>query len=334
MTLDDLRLFVATCEAGSLSAVARRLGTSQPAVSQHIRRLERELDIALFERGRRGVTPTAAGQILLTAATDALGALDAGRRELYRLRHGAGGSLRVATGGTTLRHFMTRPLAEFRRRYPAVTFEYVSATSTRQCLDALRADHADVAFVTLAGDEELERRPVLRTPWVLVVAADDPLAAGPPPRPAELHDIHPIGMPTHATSRAQLENELAAHGVRLRFSATVDDWDTAVQLVELGVGQSIVPALWVHDLAARPGLRALTLDGLHPVTFGWAARRWEALPPYAHTFVMLVDQEFGRLEPAAQAELLGSHSGSTAMRSRSRATTTGPSKPPARTSFT
>ncbi|MGH9232554.1 MAG: LysR family transcriptional regulator, partial [Acidimicrobiales bacterium] len=50
MTLDDLRVFVATCEAGSLSAVAREVGTSQPAVSQHIRRLERELDVTLFER--------------------------------------------------------------------------------------------------------------------------------------------------------------------------------------------------------------------------------------------------------------------------------------------
>lgn len=304
MTLDDLRLFVATCEAGSLSAVARRFGTTQPAVSQRVRRLERAFDMALFERGRRGVTPTAAGRILLTAAADALGALDAGRRELDRLREGAGGSLRVSTGGTTLRHFMTRPLAEFRRRYPAVTFDYVSASSTRQCLDALRTDRADLAFVTLAGADELERRPTVRTPWVLVVATDDPLTAGPPPRVADLHAIHPIGMPTHATSRAQLDDDLTDHGVRLRYSATVDDWDTAVQLVELGVGQSIVPALWVHDLAARPGLRALTLDELLPVTFGWATRRWEALPLYARAFVALVDEGFGRLEPAARAELL------------------------------
>jgi DNA-binding transcriptional LysR family regulator len=111
-------------------------------------------------------------------------------------------------------------------------------------------------------------------------------------------------MPANATSRARLEDELAAHGVRLRYSATVDDWDTAIQLVELGVGRSIVPALWVHDLATRPGLRALALDELRPVTFGWAARRWEALPPYAHTFVTLVDQELARLEPEARAELL------------------------------
>src|SRR5262245_31026997 len=249
MTLDDLRVFAAACAAGSLSAVARDLGRSQPAVGQHIRRLERELGLALLERGRRGVGPTAAGRILLAATTDALGALDAGWRELGRLRDGARGSLRVATGGPTLRHFMTGPLARFRRRYPAVAFEYVSAASTRQCLDALRADDADLAFVTLGGVDELEARPAIRTPWVLVLSADHPRAAV-PPAVDDLADVHPIGMPAGTTSRAQLESELAARGVRLRFSTTVDDWDTAVQLVELGVGESIVPALWVHDLAA------------------------------------------------------------------------------------
>jgi DNA-binding transcriptional LysR family regulator len=304
MTLDDLRLFVAACDAGSLSAAARRHGTSQPAVSQHVRRLERELDVALLERGRRGVAPTAAGRILLTSATEALGALDAGRRELDQLRRGAGGTLRVATGGPTFRHFMTRPLAGYRRRHPGVTFEYVSATSTRGCLDALRAGAADLAFVTLAGDQGLEPRPSVRTPWVLVVAAADPLARGGEARPADLRSVPLVGMPESSASRAQLEADLAGHGVRVRFGATVDDWDTAVQLVELGVGRAVVPAMWVHDLADRTALRARPLRGLAPVTFGWVARRWEALPPHARAFAALVDAGFRAMEPAARVEVL------------------------------
>jgi len=304
MTLDDLRLFVAACEAGSLSAVAARMGTSQSAVSQHVRRLERELDVALLERGRRGVTPTAAGRILLGAARDALGSLDAGRRELDWLRTGSGGYLRVTTGGTTLRHFMTRPLAEFRDRYPAITFDYVSAASTSGCLRALRADDADVAFVTLAGDHGLEGRPTLRTPWVLVVPAGDGLAGRAAVDPAELRSLQLIGMPAGATSRGELEAGLGEHGVRLHLGTTVDDWDTAVRLVELGVGRSVVPALWVHDLAARPALAAVPVAGLPPLTFGWVARRWDALPGYARDFVALVDGALAALEPAARAEML------------------------------
>lgn len=210
----------------------------------------------------------------------------------------------MTTGGTTLRHFMMRPLAEFRDRYPAITFDYVSATSTTQCLRALRSDHADVGFVTLVEDQGLERRPALRTRWVLVLSADDALTQRTALEPAELRTLPLIGMPAHATSRGQLEDDLTTHGVRIHVSATVDDWDTAIQLVELGVGRSIVPALWVHDLAARPGLRALPITGLPPLTFGWVARRWDALPSYAQAFVALVNEGFTRLEPAAHAEIL------------------------------
>lgn len=304
MTLDDLRVFVAACEAGSLSAVGSRLGTSQSAVSQHMRRLERELEVTLLERGRRGVTPTAAGRILLAAASDALGALDAGRRELDQHRNGANGCLRVTTGGTTLRHFMTGPLAEFRERHPAVTFDYVSAVSTTQCLNALRSDDADLAFVTLVGHQGLEQRPSVRTRWVLVVPADDPFAERAALDPTDLQALHLIGMPAHATSRGELETDLVRHGVRLHISTTVDDWDTAIQLVELRVGRSIVPALWIHDLATRPALRAIPITALPPLTFGWVARRWNALPGYANDFVALVNQGFTQLEPAALAKVL------------------------------
>ncbi|MFE2338490.1 LysR family transcriptional regulator, partial [Streptomyces sp. NPDC059431] len=64
MTLDDLRVFVAVCRSGSLSAVARDLGRTQSAVSQHIRRLEKETGAVLLERHPRGVSPTEAGRIL------------------------------------------------------------------------------------------------------------------------------------------------------------------------------------------------------------------------------------------------------------------------------
>lgn len=63
----------------------------------------------------------------------------------------------------------------------------------------------------------------------------------------------------------------------------------------------------VAGTSSQTGIRdrvAHTLDELPPVTFGWATRRWEALPPYARTFVALVDEGFGRLEPAARTELL------------------------------
>ena len=64
MTLEDLRILVAACEAGSMSTLARELHRTQSSVSQHIARLEAELGIRLFERHARGIQPTAAGKVL------------------------------------------------------------------------------------------------------------------------------------------------------------------------------------------------------------------------------------------------------------------------------
>lgn len=75
VTLDDLRAFVAVCEAGSLSAVARDLGCTQSAVSQRVKRLEREAGIGLLGSRPRGVAPTQAGRILHRAAADGIAGL-------------------------------------------------------------------------------------------------------------------------------------------------------------------------------------------------------------------------------------------------------------------
>ncbi len=304
MTLEDLRNFLAVCDAGSLSAVARDRGVSQSAISQQIRRLERDIGVPLFERGRRGVLQTAAGRILLAAARESLGSLDTARRHLDRLKSGDVGALRVATGGTTLRHFMIRPLAAFRRRHPGITFDYVSASSTTQCLDALRNDQADLAYVTIGADDTLQLVPTVRTEWVLVVGSGDGLANRADLRPRDLRSIRAIAMPAHATSRSQLDQQLAGHGVQLQFAATVDDWDTAIHLVELGVGHAIVPALWIHDLQRHRRLDALPIHGLEPVTFGWAARTWDVVPDYAKTFASMVNDGIAALGPAARVEVI------------------------------
>src|SRR5262249_15431283 len=102
MTLEDLRLFVAACEAGSLSAVARAEGCTQPGAAHPCPCLARELAAPLLERTSRGVMVTAAGRILYEAATASLGALALALREIERERRGEGGRLAIATGGTTV----------------------------------------------------------------------------------------------------------------------------------------------------------------------------------------------------------------------------------------
>ncbi|WP_436786748.1 LysR family transcriptional regulator [Yinghuangia sp. YIM S10712] len=290
MTLDDLRNFVAACRHGNLSTVARELSCTQSAVSQHIRRLEREVGLDLLERLPRGVAPTEAGRILYTAAAEGLSGLDLALRRLHDLRDGHGGAVRIATGATTVRHFMTDAIVEFRRRYPHTSLEFQTENSSRTCLAAVSAGHADLAWVTI-GDpvRGIQQRPVAALRWMLAVRRDDPLAERDRLDLGDLAGIHHIRLPETSTSRARLDAHLAAHDIRPPATTGVADWDTAKLLAELGLGHAVVPD--VPDPARPPDgpLRLIPISGLPPLTVGWAARQWRALAPAAREFADFVE---------------------------------------------
>jgi len=292
MTLDDLRVFIAVCEARNLSAVARAMSCSQSAVSQHVKRLERETGLTLLERRPRGVAPTLAGEILHRAAADGIGGLDGALRQLEDLRRGVGGTIRIATGATTVRHFMSTAVAGFRARHPDVTLQFVTADSSRRCLEAVRRHDADLAWVTIGPPlQDVEQRPSYDMPWVLAVHAGDALSHRESFAPEDLAGISYIELPRHSTSRVQLEAHLERHGVRLASTTGVADWDTALLLAELGLGHAVLPALpgWTRG----PGnvVRLIPITGLPPLSAGWAVRQWDALSPPAREFADTVVAE-------------------------------------------
>ncbi|PBC64137.1 LysR family transcriptional regulator [Streptomyces sp. Tue6028] len=298
MTLDDLRVFVAVCRAGSLSAVARELGCTQSAVSQHVRRLEREVGVGLVERQARGVVPTRAGRLLERAAAEGISGLDLALQRLDEMVRGGGGAVRIATGGATVRHFMADAVVEFRQRYPRVSLEFQTENSSRSCFEALGDHGLDLAWVTLGPPERgVEQRTVVSLPWVLAVRADDELAERERIEGEELAGMRLIGLPENSTSRAHLDASYRELGVPSGASDTsVADWDTAVLLAGLGLGHAVVPALpgWGPG---RDGLRFVPVPALPPLPVGWAVRQWDALSPAARAFADTVTHHCRPSEP-------------------------------------
>ncbi|WP_035841388.1 LysR family transcriptional regulator [Kitasatospora azatica] len=291
MTLDDLRVFVAACESGNLSAVARDLSRTQSAISQHVRRLEAELGLTLLERRPRGVVPTQAGRILHRAAAQGIGQLDLALRQLRDLRDGESGTVRIATGATTVRHFMSAGVVRFRRQFPEVDLEFRTETSSRGCFDALAAQEADLAWITIgAAARGIEQRPVLSLPWVLAVHAEDPLARRSTVELADLAGVQPIRLPQNSAGRAHLDGQLAHPAGEPGATTSVADWDTAILLAELGLGHAVVPTLPGWRPADHPALRFVPIPHLPPLTVGWAVRQWDALSPLAREFAQLVER--------------------------------------------
>ncbi|RZU16922.1 LysR family transcriptional regulator [Streptomyces sp. BK239] len=300
MTLEDLRVFVAVCRAGSLSAVARELGCTQSAVSQHVKRLERETGVGLLERRPRGVVPTQAGRILEAAAAEGIAGLGLALRQVRDLSDGVSGYVRVATGATTVRHFMSDALVAYRRAHPGVNLEFRTVSSGRGSFDALADGTLDLAWITLGPPVRgIEQRRVVDLPWMLAVPADDPLAGLPHVDVADLRDVRLIRLPPNSASAAHLDASCARFGVRFSYDTGVADWDTALLLAELGVGRAVVPALPGLSQPADGALRLIPVPALRPLPVGWAVRRWDALSPPARAFADLVIEQRGRTASAS-----------------------------------
>jgi DNA-binding transcriptional LysR family regulator len=288
VTLEDVRVFVAVYELESLSAVARRLGRTQPAVRHHVARLERELRVPLLERRPKGVTPTAAGRVLYEALRAGLSAIQGGIRDVERFRDGDAGELRITTGGTTVRHLLREAVVQFRRRFPDALLRFEPTNSTRQCLETLLRDEADLAFVSIGGEARaLEQRVAVEVPFVLVTPTGDTRARRKRVEIGDLQGLRYISLPARTATYALIDRVFAEHGIRLETTATVDDFDTAILFVELGLGHAIVPAIHARQIRGSAQARAVPIAGFPAASLGWAARHWAALSPLALEFVRI-----------------------------------------------
>ncbi|HEY9417498.1 MAG TPA: LysR family transcriptional regulator [Pseudonocardia sp.] len=178
MDLRALRLFVVIAEEGSIHAGARRLMITQPAVSQTLRKLEREVGGALVIRTSRGIQLTPAGVALLDHGRDILSRMDAASNLVRGIARTGNQVLRVGLmSGTASAGDLTFPIvAAFRERHPQVRLT-VSDLSFDDQFEALVTGRVDVALVRPpCDDERLEIVDLFCEPTVLCFSVQHRLA--------------------------------------------------------------------------------------------------------------------------------------------------------------
>jgi DNA-binding transcriptional LysR family regulator len=152
MELRHLKYFVAVAEELHFGRAAERLFIAQSALSQQIQSLEAELEVPLFERTKRWVRLTSAGQALLEDARDILLSVEQAVRRSRRVARGEVGQLRIGFTILALHSVLPELLKTFRDRYPDVTLT-LSEISTRHQIEALRANQIDLGFLHPPIDE-------------------------------------------------------------------------------------------------------------------------------------------------------------------------------------
>src|SRR5262245_51806447 len=142
MTLRQLEVFLAVAQAQSFRRAAERLHTSQPALSQHVRELEVELDVRLLDRLGRSVHLTDAGRLLLDHAQRIFATLGSAREGLSELRGLQRGSLLIGASTTPGIYVLPRVIGAFRQRHPRIDIRFRIANS-RVIEDRIRANEYD-----------------------------------------------------------------------------------------------------------------------------------------------------------------------------------------------
>lgn len=141
-----LLIFRTVARAGALGAAARELGWTQPAVSQHLRQLEREAGCTLLLRGPRGVRPTEAGTLLLARADAIAAQLDMAEEELADVAALRRGRVRLAAFPSASATLVPRALARLLASSPGVDVALTEAEPP-EALVLLANGQVDVAVV-------------------------------------------------------------------------------------------------------------------------------------------------------------------------------------------
>jgi molybdate transport repressor ModE-like protein len=236
----------ALSRTGSFGRAARELGYSQSAVSQQIAQLEKVVGQRLVDRpgGPRPVSLTDAGRLLLRHAESIVAQLDAAQADMDALAEGAAGPLRVGIYQSVGARLLPPLLHAFAEKWPRVEIQLREEADDAELLRLVERGALDLTFGDLPLDDgPFELVELIRDPYLLLVAADSPLAvrdSAPPFR--ELAGVPLIGWRTQSAAQEFLQGRVPDLNVVFR----TDDNGTLVGLVAEGVGAAVVPRLVVN----------------------------------------------------------------------------------------
>jgi LysR family hydrogen peroxide-inducible transcriptional activator len=261
MEMHQLRYVAAVARTGNFSRAAEQCHVSQPSLSQQVQKLEDELGERLFERTRRGVRLTPAGEAFLPRALRVLEEVNSALREAREAGELLRGTLRVGVLPTIAPYLLPGVVAAFAKKFPGVEI-VVQEDTTAQLLRAAAVYEIDIALASLPlPDDHFEIEPLFTEELLLALPAGHRLATKRRIAAADLEGERLIVMKEgHCLGEQVLAfcGRQATAAVRFRSAQL----ETIHALVRAGLGISLVPAM-----AARgdtPGLLCRSLQAPRP----------------------------------------------------------------------
>jgi len=293
LELRHLRYFVAVAEELHFGRAAARLNVAQPALSQQIKQLERELGALLLARTKRRVALTEPGRLFLAEARRTLTQAALAVEVARGAEAGQVGRLRIGYVDAALWSPLPEVIRAFRERYPRVALTMFERLPAEHPADIRRGD-VDLAIgpPPLAA-AQLEVTPFTQEPGMVAVPAEHPLAGREAIAISELADAPWVLVPARVPSRLRdlTLRAAAAAGFTPRVAQEARELDTLIALVSAGLGVTLVPASAARF--SRPGVVFRPLAG-EALSFRLVAIRRRGLAAPAVRSFLEVLREVGR----------------------------------------
>jgi DNA-binding transcriptional LysR family regulator len=296
MHLDILGLqaFVCIAERGSFRAAAAHLNLSQTALSHRMRKFEDGVGVSLLARTTRQVALTPAGSEWLPRARRLLDEMTAALDQLSGMAQHA--ELRIALGCLPTIAVVCLPdvLARFRREHPDIPVK-VYDNSASDIAARVQAGDADFGITIVAANRwDLDLKPLVKEPFVLVCRRDDALAARTNVSWADIDQLPLIRISAETGNRILIDDALGSRKEALNWRYEVQRVTTAVAMVSSGAGYAIVPKLAIR--AVDSGNLVTVPLGSPTVmrTLGVITRKGHSLPPLSAHLLDLITTELIR----------------------------------------
>lgn len=239
MQIPQLISFYHVARLHSVTQAAKLLGLGQPAVTNHLKKLEKELGVVLFDRAHRPIQLTSEGSTILEMVAPVVNGLAA--LNTYLENSGQGGSLTIAAYSELVMHQLPKLVQGFRAKYPDVLIRLVSKTHA-EMLQMIKTGEADMALSSAlsVADPALEFIELFRTRTMLVTPPGHELLDR---RPIQISDIgsFPLLLYNPGTIiRSRLHRSLEDQGINYHVALELENAEIVKRYVRVGMGVAIL----------------------------------------------------------------------------------------------
>lgn len=259
MDLRHLRYFISIVECGSLTEASRRLYVAQPALSQRVSDLERELEVQLLVRGRLGVTPTAAGSALYAHARLVMKQIDVARLDVRDKAGKPEGEFVIGLLRSVATLIAAPLFREIRARYPRLTPQ-IRVGYSDENLRLVRSGQLDIGMHVLGRDSSPATAALSNFDERVFLVGH--ASVMPPKDSVGIEDFVdvPLLLSTQQPLHQRLVDIAARHEIALSVVGGVEDVPSALQLCTEQSLATLLPELVVKRAPMARGLHAAAVD--------------------------------------------------------------------------